>query len=150
MRTIIVVFILMCTISLSAQDNREKREERIRAFKVGFLTERLELSSKEAQDFWPLYNEFDNKMEGLRKNEFEVLRAAREEKDNLTDAQAEDILSTVLNVEQKRAIYKTELAKKLKKVIPVKKVLALFKAEEDFKRRLLKELRNKREQRSRN
>ena len=150
MRTIVIAFILMCTISLSAQDNREKREERIRTFKVGFLTERLELSSKEAQDFWPVYNEFDKKMEGLRKSEFEVLRSARQDKDNLTEAQAEDILSMVLDVEQKRAIYKTELAKKLTKVIPVKKILALFKAEEDFKRRLLKELRNKRGQRSRN
>ena len=150
MRTIVIVFVLMCTLSLSAQDNREKREERIRTFKVGFLSDRLELSSKEAQDFWPLYNEFDNKMETLRKSEFEVLRSSRENKDNLTEAQAEEILSTVLDVEQKRAEYKTELAKKLKKVIPIKKVLALFKAEEDFKRRLLKELRNKRAQRSHN
>ncbi len=149
MRTLITILLLTSFIRINAQDNRQLREERIRTFKVGFLTERLDLSAEEAQNFWPIYNEFDKSMEILRKNEFDALRTTRDNIDDVTEAEAEDVLSTVLEVEQKRAVYKIALAKKLKKVLPVKKVLALFKAEEDFKKRLLKKLRSKKGQRPR-
>ncbi len=144
MRAVILLIILSSIMTVNAQSSREQREERIRTFKIGFLTERLNLSEKEAQDFWPIYNEFDKKMETLRKKEFTVLRSSDKKTGNLTDAQAEKVLTTVLEVEQERALYKIKFAEQLKKILPVTKVLAFFKAEEDFKRRLIRELRNKR------
>ena len=149
MRTLITLLLLASCITLNAQENREKRDERIRTFKVGFLTERLELSPEEAQSFWPIYNAFDKDMERLRKSEFEAIHSTRTDFESITEPQAAQILSTVLDVEQKRAQYKTQLAEKLQKVLPTKKVLALFKAEEDFKRRLLKQLRKRKGQRPR-
>ena len=35
--------------------------------KIAFITEKLSLTTKEAQSFWPIYNEYSQKIEKLRK-----------------------------------------------------------------------------------
>ncbi len=143
MKTILTLLLVLSSLSVFSQKNKEQRQERIRTLKVGFLTERLDLSSEEAQGFWPIYNAFDKEMEALRSNEFMALRTYRKDSESLTDEQAQNILNTILEVQQKRMSQKTSLANELKGVISIKKVLALFKAEEDFKRQLLHELRKR-------
>lgn len=149
MKTVLTLLFVITSLSIHAQDNHEKRQERIHALKVGFLTEKLDLSSQEAQGFWPIYNEFDKKIETLRHREFEALRTYRQGGENISDEKALEILNTLVEVQEKRAIHKTGLAENLKKIIPIRKVIALFKAEEDFKRQLLRELRNRKDKRSR-
>jgi len=143
MKTILTLLLILSSLSVFSQKNKEQRQERIRTLKVGFLTERLDLSSEEAQGFWPIYNAFDIEIEALRSNEFMAFRTYRKGSESLTDEQAQNILNTILEVQQKRMSQKTSLANELKGVISIKKVLALFKAEEDFKRQLLRELRKR-------
>lgn len=147
MKTILTLILILSSFSLYAQEHKGQRQERITTLKVGFLTERLNLNSKEAQDFWPIYNAFDKKMENLRSSEFEALHTYKQDSATISDQKAQDILTTILDTEQKRTEHKTQLAQDLKKVMSVKKVLALFKAEEDFKRKLLRELRKRRQER---
>lgn len=147
MKTILTLLLCISSFTLFSQgenERRQEREERIHTLKVGFLTERLELSSQEAQSFWPIYNKFDAEMEALRAREFEALRAYRKNADQLSDDQAQEILETILKVQETRVAQKIALATQLKKFLTTKKVLALFKAEDDFKRQLLQKLRNRR------
>jgi glutamyl-tRNA reductase len=89
-------------------------------------------------------------MEILRISKQEALRSYRKNADNLSEENAQKILSTLLKAEESRTALKAKLAKNLINRMSTKKVLALFKAEEDFKRRLLKELRNRRGRGSKN
>ena len=89
-------------------------------------------------------------MEILRTNEFEALRTYRKNSENISEEKAQEILGTILQVQQTRLSLKTELSKSLKHKMSTKKVLALFKAEEDFKRQLLRELRNRRGKNAKN
>jgi len=89
-------------------------------------------------------------METLRASEHEALRTYRKNADNISEETAEEILSTILKVQETRTTLKTKLAKSLINKMSTKKVLALFKAEEDFKRQLLRELRNRRGRGSKN
>ena len=53
--------------STSIAQTQEDRKEKIEAMKVAFITQKLDLSSKEAQVFWPLYNDYQDKLQALRK-----------------------------------------------------------------------------------
>jgi len=35
--------------------------EKLNAYKIAFFTKKMDLSSQEAEKFWPLYNEFQDK-----------------------------------------------------------------------------------------
>ena len=58
----ITAAILLLGVTLSAQPDPDRRDERIRSYRVAIFTEVLRLSSEEAQGFWPIYNEYmDNR-----------------------------------------------------------------------------------------
>ena len=42
-----------------------KNMERIRSQRVAFYTEKLELSEKEAEIFWPVYNDYSSQKEEI-------------------------------------------------------------------------------------
>jgi hypothetical protein len=58
----------------------------------------------------------------------------------MTDAEAEKVLNDMVNFKIQEADLLKKYALEFKKVLPVKKVVLLFKAENDFKRELLKKL----------
>jgi hypothetical protein len=58
----------------------------------------------------------------------------------MTDAEAEKVLNDMVNFKIQEADLLKKYAAEFKKVLPVKKVVLLFKAENDFKRELLKKL----------
>ena len=57
-RVLFISFFILTIFQVTAQANREK----IKAMKTAFITNALDLSSKEAEQFWPIYNEFDKRI----------------------------------------------------------------------------------------
>ena len=45
-----------------------KQQEKIKSLYVAFITQKLELSSAEAQVFWPVHNEFDKEVKAVNMN----------------------------------------------------------------------------------
>lgn len=135
----IIIFSLM--ISLSAFSQKGKREQ-LKALKVSFITEKLNLTEKEAQSFWPIYNAYEQNMHKYRYSSLRKLR--HEIKDNynvLTEAQAEAHLNKYIEIENKIHEERNTLISKLRGVIPSKKIIALKAAEEDFNRKMLDQFR---------
>src|ERR1041385_3852112 len=60
------------------QESQRAIPERVEAFKVGFLTQRLNLTPTEAKAFWPVYNEYEAELEKLRKTRRENLLNAKD------------------------------------------------------------------------
>ena len=68
--SILIVAMLMSTIAFGQkhqQQGKRPTKEKIKAMKISYITSELDLSPKEAQVFWPIYNEFEAKMEGFHK-----------------------------------------------------------------------------------
>src|SRR5207244_10877172 len=57
--------------------------EKIKTMKIGFLTEKLSLSSEEAKTFWPVYNKYQDELETLRKNHRENIQNAKNNLDEM-------------------------------------------------------------------
>ncbi len=44
--------------------------DKIKALKIAFITEKLNLSEKEAQQFWPIYNSYHEDMSNLKRQAY--------------------------------------------------------------------------------
>ena len=141
---LIVVSILFFQFTdVSGQDLNNKREK-IKAQKVAFITSKLQLTPEEAQQFWPVYNEFDNKREALNKEKNKEVRNYVLKKDNFSDSESEKVADDIIQYGIKLANLKQEYHLKFKIFFPANKVVGLYIAEGQFKQYLIKQIRNKR------
>jgi len=139
------IFILILFISTGLFAQKSDRYDKIKALKTAHLTEKLALTTNEAEKFWPIYNEYDSKMHMLRKIEHkEIFYKLKNGIENMSDADANTLIDQALDIETKELQYRKDLIKSLRKVIPAKKVIGLRKAEDEFKRELLHRYRDKR------
>lgn len=118
--------------------------DRIKTLKVAFITERVGLTSKEAQQFWPIYNEHEETLENIRQRERRELQARISGTQGLSDSDAEALLNNMLELQNERHRAEQEFISDIRTVIPAKKVLLLIKAEDDFKKQLLQQYRKRR------
>src|SRR5690606_994653 len=119
----ILIFLTTVFTSLFAQEKRDERFARIRAVKIGLITERLNLSAKQAENFWPIYHKYEKEFRALRK-----AAKANGTRDELK--YQEDKLNL-------RKRYRIEFLK----VISEKQVKDLYDTERDFKQLLLQQLK---------
>jgi hypothetical protein len=142
----ILPFLLLVSVCTVAQERRPAKEK-VEAMKVGFITERLNLSAEEAQSFWPVYNKYHDELEALRKNRRENIMNAKQNFDEMSDAELEKTVDSELGFRQSELDVQKKYHPQFKKVLPIKKVAKLYRAEEDFKRHLLDMIKEKREER---
>ncbi len=133
--------LLFLTVASFAQDRPDR--EKIKALKVAFITERLDLSSKEAQLFWPIYNEHESNMEDLRVKEWSQVRYKIKKANTLSEQEADDLLGLYTALEKEKQDSYKRLFSKLKNVLSSKKTLLLIQSEDDFKRKLMQMYRQK-------
>lgn len=137
---ILTLIIFMLCITSFAQNS--ERAERIKALKVAFITEKLSLTETEAQNFWPIYNKYEEATYKLRRDN----RAERADYDfkSLNDADANKLLNSMMDSEREKFDLRKQLVNDLKKVLPAQKILRLQWTEDQFNRRLLEEMRKRR------
>ncbi len=139
-----ILFILVILTPFLAIAQKGDRGEKLKAYKTAFITEVLDLTSAEAEKFWPVYNAHEDKMMELRKSErSEIFQIVRGDLDGLSEADANALLDKAINFKSKELDYEKELVANLKGVISSKKILKLKKAEEEFKRMLLDKFRGR-------
>ncbi|PHN92555.1 hypothetical protein CSC80_16555 [Maribacter sp. 6B07] len=137
-RLVLIIFLFITTLSFG---QRNQNWEKINTLKVAFITEKLSLSSNEAQDFWPVYNEYQEKRNALRKKNHDQIRSKIKDADALTEKEAESLLALHIKIEEEEEALDTKFLKDVSKVITAKKTLLLLRSEEEFKRQLMKQYR---------
>ncbi|CAM3859291.1 MULTISPECIES: sensor of ECF-type sigma factor [Flavobacterium] len=141
--TILLLFIFSITFS---QGFREKKEK-IKAIKIAYITEQLNLTTDEAQKFWPVYNTFDDKQFEIRHNKMKKIinKFENDGIDSVSEKEAKELINQMEDYEDEMHNLKKKYIKDLLKVLPAKKVIKLKKVEDEFNRKLLKQFRGKRE-----
>jgi hypothetical protein len=133
-----IIFIISFSLISFSQQNRDK----IKTLKIAFITEKLDLSEKEAQQFWPIYNAFEDEQYQIRRNSFQGRNKINFE--TLTEKEASSLLKEMRSVETKRHALKTKFIDDLTKILPAKKIIMLDKVEDDFKHKMFEEYRRRR------
>lgn len=138
MKRLAILFFLLAA-SVHAQ---EGKHEKIKALKTAYITEKLALTSSEAEKFWPIYNQYDEKFHLLRKKEKnEIFKKISDGLENLNDAEANNLIDKSLTLESEEMELRKQMITELRSVISPKKIIILKKAEDDFKKELLERYR---------
>ena len=140
-KTLLVGILLFTTIFYG---QRRPDREKIKTLKVAFITDRLDLSSSEAEAFWPVYNAHEEQMNSFRKTERSEIRTKIKSDDPLSNQEAEKLLEQWTRLEEQKQKEQKTYFSKMKNIITAKKTILLIKTEEDFKRQLIKQYRQKR------
>ena len=144
MKTFILPIIALF-LSLNVLAQQPEGRDKIKALKVSFITERLSLTANEAEQFWPIYNAYE---EATLKLKYEELRGMRHEiknnANNLSEERAMELLEKMTKAENKIHDEEMKLNSKLQKVISAKKIILLKVAEEDFKKKLFEQFKKMR------
>ena len=119
--------------------------DRIEQLHIAFLTEELNLSTEEAQQFWPIFNEFND---ARRELHHEVRRMERKLAETTTPSE-----EAVLNVAGARAESMRAEAELLEEyisksllVLGPERTVKLMNSEREFKRRVLERIEDRRGQ----
>jgi hypothetical protein len=127
--------------------NDPKAQEKIKAARIAFITERLGLTPAEAEKFWPVYNEFAMKRQDLRK-EFEQARRNKPT-DRSDEAYQKELVELSLKIKQGELDLEKEYSNRILNVINPQRLMALRKAEQDFRNMVLRQIQQRQLQQQR-
>ncbi|MCB0426351.1 MAG: hypothetical protein KDD16_03435 [Mangrovimonas sp.] len=136
-KTLLITVFLAITTFVNAQ-NRDK----LKALKIAFITERLDLTQSEAQKFWPIYNAFEEKEREFRRDNFMERRNLKWE--DLTEEDAQKLIDDFIKNEDEMHAHRQKFIADLRKVLPAKKIILLKKTEDDFKQEMLEQYKMRR------
>ena len=139
-KLLIIVVLLFTVFSYGQRGNREK----IKSLKVAFITDKLDLTSTEAQQFWPVYNKFEEKREALRQTERKEIRNKMQDASELSETEATTVLGKLIRFKVDAEKLDQAFLSEIQKVLSAKKTLILMRSEEEFKRQLIKQYRQNR------
>ena len=131
-----------------SSQNYEKIQE-LQAQKIGFFTKKLQLTTKEAQEFWPVYNDYQARKNKIIQDRRNTIRYYIQNLNNLSDKEIEEMTGKFIRLMKEESDLLLAYHEKFKDVLPIKKVMQIYIAEEQYKTYLLRQLRNRRENQGR-
>ncbi len=131
-KLIIMALVIFAGAQLMAQteaDYIEIARDVLKVEKKATIAEVMELSKEEADVFWPLYNEYNNKMSEIQNEKIKVIMDFAEHFENLTGEKADELMTKSMVTNQQLLKLKKTYYKKFKKIIPLGKAVMYFQAE---------------------
>ncbi|MBB1139684.1 hypothetical protein H4K33_09315 [Myroides sp. WP-1] len=140
-RYLLLLFLLSASFFGYAQHSSDQ----IKSLKIAHISSVLNLTSEEAEKFWPIYNTYDNKLSKLRHSEVIHYIKSHETQDieKLTEKQATEKVQDLVSFEEEYYTLRNQFIIDCKKILSNKKILLLKKAEDEFNRKLLKKYKDK-------
>ncbi len=123
----------------------EARKEEWKAQKVAFFTQKMNLDSKTAEKFWPIYNEYEH-------DRFENHRAFKDvmndmqnidDAKTLSDAEYLKLSERLLDVKKQQLSMEEKYLERFKEVLSPKQLVLFYKAEDQFGKEMLRRFRGK-------
>lgn len=144
----IIILIFTSTLAIAQQEDRERDRrrseqwEKLKSARIAFLTTRLQLDPETAQQFWPIFNEYESKKDKLgdqynqRKRDLVSETGWR----NLSDENANKMLDIYVEQKQAELDLEKEYLQKFRKVLDTRQVWMVIRIDSDFRRSLMKRL----------
>ncbi len=143
--TFLCISIFFLSISINAQMSKEGREK-IKALKVAYLTEQMNLTTSEAEKFWPVYNTFIKTQYSIRNNYKKSVKEVEKEHEdfnNISEEKAKKLVSLKLLTDKKLYDSQEKFTKSIQGIISYKKILKLQIAEMEFGRKLMRKYKHR-------
>ncbi len=137
--TILGTFLVMCSF---AQPNKK---DDIDALRVTIFNKTMGMSTDESAKFWPVYNDYMQKKETARKSHMAANKVKYQNLDKLSDEEANALIKAEQNYKQTELDLHVDMMKKVKIILSPKKTALIYKAEEEFRKKLMELVKEKNE-----
>lgn len=131
---VLVVAFLCLPLNGYAQDNSDN-QDKIKSMQAVFFAEQLQLTPKEAQDFWPLYSNYRDEIKNINQQMRNI-----ESEGSLSPEQK---LSKKNQLEEQKLSVSKKYQEQFKKVLPVAKVAQIDRVEREFKMWILSQVKQR-------
>ena len=118
-------------------------QQRIMQEKVKFFNQQLDLSQTEADNFWPIYNDYQNRKNRIASDKRTLMKYYNQNSKNMTSKEITETLNKYMDYEKQETDLLLTYNEKFRSVLPDDKVLRIYIAEVRFKEYLLKQLRTR-------
>ncbi len=142
MKKLIIVIGVILAAAQFGYGQHEHGREQLQSARIAFITERLNLTPETAQKFWPVYNQINKQKQELRKEEFSLRKSSNASE--LTEEDAKKLLANMYAIKERQLKLEMEAAEKYQEVLSAVQVVQLVKVEEDFRRMVIDQLRERR------
>jgi len=149
----LIVAITSATSSYSQIGNKID-VDRVKSHKIAFITDQLNLTAKEAEVFWPIYNAHEKLMSQYRRDEINAMKMvvknperpylSKKNFDNISEDEAKKIYRIVTDLRNKTHQEKQNYMSKLTTILSYKKILKLQASEREFRKELFRKLKQTR------
>ena len=136
------ILAIICTTEISAQT---ANRERLEVYKIAFFTKRLNLTSQEAEKFWPAYNEYQNMRNKIQLERQQLNRNFNQNGLNMSDRELSEAGDRLIGLEVLEAALAQDFHKEIKTILTPNKIMRLYQAENQYRLQLLKELQERKE-----
>ena len=143
--TILILLANICPVR--SQDNGRQMAN-IRAAQVAYITDKLSLTPEQAEKFWPVYNEFSSKRFEIRREYRDLRRSVG--RGQTTREESEKMVELGLKMKEREVKLEREYSERFMRVVGPAQVVALRKAEDDFKKMLMRRIQQKQQRRQQN
>ena len=143
-QTLLFCFLLASITSFGQKEKWEEKKNQIETQKIAYITSKINLTPKEAEVFWPLYNQMQKERDVLTQEHGKSMKKIHDGDINtMSDEELTKIANSEFEFEQKMLDLKKKYHSEFLKVISIKKIVLLEKAEHEFRKELLKKLKDK-------
>lgn len=144
----IIVLIALTLLTVNKNAAQTPAREKLDAYRIAFFTKRLNLTPQEAEKFWPVYNEFQAKKNGIQVERTNIGRNVNQNELNMSEKEMIEAADKLISLELQEANLAQEYHRKFKEILSPVKVLRLYQAENQYRLMLLQELRQNQELRN--
>ena len=145
MKKILIIALFLTGFTALAQDNNQQdAKSKLQAARIALITERLGLTPEQAQQFWPIYNEYAEQRRMIQQE----FRDARKGLDlnKLSEEQSRALIKARMDGKQRQLNLETKYSDRLMDVINTRQLMALKKAEDDFRAMIIRRIEHRKQQ----
>ena len=146
-KSIIFISFFFMINTVYAQSEKFSREK-IEAYKKLYLTDKLKLDPTTETAFWETYKSYEDGLAKVRKEHRLSMRKLNIDNNSATVQEYDEQIDIYMSYEKKKVELRGKLIAELKEVMSFRKTYMLFRYEDDFRREMMKKLRESRQEES--
>jgi hypothetical protein len=140
MKITIIILLSIPFLSWSQNQKQGYDNDKYESAKVAFITNRLDLTSEQAEKFWPIFRKYNTERKSIM---MEISGITKESSEPLSDPKAKELLEKRFVLHQKLLNREKEFYLEIGKVISIQQALQLSEINKEFARLLYRKNQGK-------
>ena len=144
MKKLLIFYLTFFIFQTGFSQKERLSREKVNAYKKLFLSDKLKLNPNIEIDFWKAYKSYEDSLYKLWDNNKNNFRKVADEV-SFSDPEYAQLINDYMDYEKKKVELRGQLISELREVLSPRKTYELFRLEEDFRREMMKKLRESRQ-----